>query len=294
MDEANRHKKEIAQRRSQGGTVLRFYVKAGDETEIVILDNSLEEAVAFYEHNLQDAQGRWSIHEPCIKDFDDCPICANGSNSYYVMMLSVLVLKPFTVNRGKPTERVIPHSKMLLPVKVGQFDLFQKLEAAAKQAGGRLRGMYLVMSRGSDPKASRIGDPQILEDGKMFDLISEEDLVNEYGHEAVLGQDGKTVLRAENYDITPYNYEKLFPMPDVDSIRNRYGSSSPRSGSVDEAVDEFSSNEGTDDIPMSHEDDVVAEPEPETTVRRRRSPSKKTAKKKTARSKAKDENPFDV
>ena len=287
FEEAERNQAEIERRKSQGGNVLRFYVKQGDECEVIILDESLDKAVAFYEHNLQGPDGKWGVHEPCIKDFAECPLCANGSVSYYGMMLSVLVLKPFTINRGKPNEKVIPHSKMLLPVKIGQFDLFRRLEAAAKKECGTMRGMYLVLARSkTDAKSSRIGEPIILESGKMFDMLSEKELLKDYGHKAVMAQDGKSVSRAENFDITAYDYEKLFPMPDVAAIMKRYGSGEPATGSVDEATKAFGEEEEQQqqEAPVSTRTRKrgAAEPEPEV----------RTRAKRGAKSKA-DENPFD-
>ena len=234
--EAEKNQQEIERKRSQGGNVLRFYVKGGDECEIIILDKSLDDAVAFYEHNLQDSEGRWGIHVPCIKDFAECPICKNGNNSSYVMMLSALVLKEYRTKSGT----VVPHSKMLLPVKIGQFDTFRQLEAAAKKQGGTMRGMYLVMRRSkTDSKSPRIGEPTILENGMMFDLIPEKELEQDFGHDTVMGTDKKTVIRPANFDITTYDYEKLFPQPDVKAILREYGDGSSTAGSLDEAAKEF-------------------------------------------------------
>ena len=220
---------------------MRFYVKGGDECEIIILDNSLDDVVAFYEHNLQDGEGRWGVHVPCIKDFTECPICKSGSTSSYVMMMSVLVLKSFTTKNGT----VIPHSKMLLPVKTSQFDTFRRLEAAAKKEAGTMRGMYLVMARSkTDSKSPRIGEPTILENGKMFDLIGADELLKDFGHAAVLGTDKKSVIRPENFDVTPYDYEKLFPQPDVAAIIKEYGGGQPPVGSTEEALREFEETDG--------------------------------------------------
>jgi hypothetical protein len=267
LETAARAKKE--QERKATGTFapFRYYLKKGEECEIIILDESVESGIAFYEHNLQDGDGIWSIHEPCIKDLGTpCPICERYKDSSYTLFLTCLVLKSFTTKKGV----VIPHSKMLLPVKLGQFDLFRQLEKAAKDGGGSMRGMYLIMKRGTESTSARIGEPVIQEGGKVFDLISEEELDEEYGHDAIVGQDGKTVIRPENFDITPYDYKKIFPRPDVQDILNRYGSGggAPRAaaaGSAAEVIAEFE-----DDVPMG--DDAPA-PAAATRTRRAAAPA---------------------
>jgi hypothetical protein len=279
MAEAEKNLAEIDRRRSQGGNVFRFYVPKGEECEIIILDKSLNDVVAFYEHNLQDSRGQWSIYEPCLKDLGvECPLCKAGHLSYYQMILSVLVLKPYTTKMGK----VIPHTKMIMPVKQGQFDLFRRLEQAAKREGKTLRGMYLVMARSkTDPKAPRIGEPVMLDNNKLFDFFSEEELVEEFGHEAVLGQDGKTIVRPKNYNITPYDYTKLFPPPNVKEMMARYGDGSPAAGSIEEAAIEFDETPSTEAQEeeaitpsrrrVSQTEEVVEEAEedePQTTRRR--------------------------
>jgi len=278
--EAEKNQHELERKKSQGGNVLRFYVKGGEECEIIILDKSLDDVVAFYEHNLQDGEGRWGLHVPCIKDFAECPICKSGSTSSYVMMMSALVLKSFTTKSGT----VVPHSKMLLPVKTSQFDTFRRLEAAAKKEAGTMRGMYLVMARSkTDSKSPRIGEPTILDNGKMFDLIPEDELLKDFGHDAVLGTDKKTVIRPENFDITPYDYEKLFPQPDVAAIIKEYGDGKPPVGSTEEALREF--EEGND---AESETKAEAPAEPASSARSRQ------RKRPAAQSEASDESdPFE-
>ena len=293
--EAVAHQADIEKRRSQGGNILRFYVKKGEECEIVILDHSLEDGAAFYEHMTQDENGKWGNHTICTKEFPGgCPTCNSGSNSYYVLMLSCLCLKPFTTRDG----REVKQSKMLLPVKIGQFDLFRRLEEAAKKKGGSLRGMYLVMARSkTDAKAPRIGEPTILDDGTMFELLTEEQLDEEFGHDAILGQDKKTIVRPENFDITPFDYEKIFTLP-------AQGEQGPATGSQEEALNEFNEKDEDDDkvststrtrrraeAPAAEQDPEDGEggeegaPE-ETSTRRRGAPASAPASSRTRR------NPF--
>ena len=238
--EAERNKQEMERKKSSTYSPFRFYLKGGEKCEIILLDRKLSDGVAFYEHTI-NVDGRWT-QVPCAKDFAKCPVCTvKQDNSYYVLMLSVLVLREFKTKKGE----TVTHSKMLLPVKQAQFPLFRKLEAAAIKEGGTMRGMYLEMVRdASNDKSARIGDPNIIEGGRMFDLLSEEDLVEEFGHPAVMSQDGKTVIREANYDITPYDYQKLFPRPDLEQLHALCNSKyAPEAGSVEEAMKEFGEDE---------------------------------------------------
>ena len=102
-----------------------------------------------------------------------------------------------------------------------------------------MRGMYLVMARSASDKSPRIGEPVPIDGKSMFEMVSEEDLVKDYGHKAVYGPDKKTIMRAENFDITPYDYLKLFPKPDVAKIAERYGEGHPAPGSIEESQGAF-------------------------------------------------------
>jgi hypothetical protein len=199
---------------------LRFYVKAGTSVDLVILDTSMEAGFAFYEHNLIDQDGRYSIFEPCLKDLGvTCPMCVQG-NSSYVLFLTCIALKPYTSKKGV----VIPHSKMLLPVRITQFDVIRQLEESAKNEGKSLRGMILSMKRSkTDSKAPRIGEPAIGKGGRVYEIIEEDEIISLFGHDPVTSQDGNIVYKSENEDTRPYDYEKIFPRPDVTAILQRHG-----------------------------------------------------------------------
>lgn len=255
-EQAAKAQADAERRRSGTGAPLRFYCKKDKTIPLVILDHSVEEGMAFFEHNFKDSEGFWSIHEPCIKDFAVCPACKHG-NSSYVLMLSVLVLDPFTTQAGKE----VPWSKMLLPIKTSQFNLFRQLEAAAMQESGTMRGMYLVMARNSaDTQSPRIGEPQMQDGGRLFTQYSEDDLVQDFGHEAVLGQDGRSVLRPQDWDITPYDYTAIFHKPDVADLNRRYGQGAHTAGSVDEAARAFEEDQAAPTPPPAQ----AAPPAPRT------------------------------
>lgn len=237
-DEISRKAKEVESKKSGGSKrdPFRFFLKKGEECEIILLDNRMEDGIAFYEHNTKGADGRWGHHVPCIKDFAECPVCKHHGDSSYVLFLSCLVLKPFTTKAGKE----IPHSKMLLPIKITQFDLFRQLQESAVDEGGSLRGMSLLMKRGTDTTAPRIGEP-IPVKGRLYDLLDEDELEEDFGHPEIKNDDGE-VFRVQNYDITSYDYYELFPKPDVKAIMEEYGGS-PVAGSYHDIMDEMEKEE---------------------------------------------------
>ena len=128
---------------------------------------------------------------------------------------------------------------MLLPMKVTQLNKFRELETVAKAQGKSIRGMFLILRREKGDKSPKIGEPALLEGGSVFDILTEQELAVEYGNEEVRSQDGKQVVRPKNYDITPFNYDEIFPRPDVEDIIKRYSRNGAPSGSTSQALQEF-------------------------------------------------------
>jgi len=207
------------------GNLFRFRVKTGEMREIIILDASINNGVGFYEHNLQ-IDGRWGHFEPCVKEMDNCPLCEKYGESTYVVMLSCLDISGYTKkgDGGQPGE-FIPQSRMLLAIKQGGLGKFKDLEASAIAQGKTLRGMYLRMKRGADGQSANTGEPSMIPElgGVLFDIVPEAEIIATYGHPAIMGRDGHTVIKSPNADITAIDYERVFPMPDVNELRKRFG-----------------------------------------------------------------------
>lgn len=203
--------------------------------EIIILDQTLENVVGQYEHNLRIA-GKFGNFEACPKEWDNCPLCDNSDKSYYVVFFSVLVLKPWI---SKDEKKSGNWTKMLLPVKSAQMGKFEEIcQMAQDTHGGVLRGTYFYMKRDtSNAQSANIGEPTILDGGMLFDHYSEEELVSEFGAAVEKSPEGK-VLKAENADITPFDYDKIFEKPDGDDLRRRHGGGN-QAGSSSEAAQEW-------------------------------------------------------
>lgn len=228
--------KRIEKKMNGGYMPLRVWQKKGESLDMIFLDASMEDGFAIREHNIQGSDGKWGNYERCLADTgESCPVCKKfGEESYLILFLTVLVLKPWT---SKKTGETHEYSKMLLPLKRGQFKAFRKLEQIALKKHGTMRGMYVVLERGNDPQSVSTGEPVPLEDGTAFDMYPEADLKKEFGHGELKSREGKVVKKA-NEDLQVFDYAKLFPEPTAKELRERYDMA-PEPGSVDEKEQEF-------------------------------------------------------
>ena len=200
---------------------LRFWLPKEDGCDIIVLDASLEDGLAIREHNLKGSDGKYGNFERCLADTNtECPVCKKyAEEGYLVLLLTILVLKEW---RNKKTNELHDYSKMLLPVKRGQFKVFRRLEQICIKKHGTMRGMCLALDRGNDPQSSAIGEPGPMQDGSAFDFYTEDQLKAEFGHAAVKNRDGKQIKEADE-DIRAYNYKKLFPEPSEEELSDRHG-----------------------------------------------------------------------
>ena len=215
---------------------FRFSVPKGGTRELVILDHSLEDGVALHEHNYEQG-GNWNFYEPCLHEVTACPICEKLQKpSYYANYLTVLDLTGYTRKNGE----VVNQSRMLLRIKSSGLDRFKQLQTIAKSQGKSLRGMFLRMHRSDDQNSAATGEPQMLEEcgGALFHIYSEDELVAEFGHDAIIGRDGKTILKPADQDIQPFPYDLVFPAPDIASIIKRWGGRTLAMQAEDELRDE--------------------------------------------------------
>lgn len=219
---------EEAKKRRSGGNVTRFWVPRGEEKEVVILDASIEKGWGMWEHNIRGRDGKFGRHIPCVKDFAHCPLCASGDRSYYGVFLTVLDLTPWEDSQG----REHAYTRRILCIKSGQLDAFARIQEAAIEKYGTLRGCYLVLARGDGDKTASIGEPAPQKGAKLFQMYSEEDLVSEFGHPAIKDKQTGDIIKAENADLKPFAYAKIFPEPDTDALEEEFGdASSPTPGS---------------------------------------------------------------
>lgn len=248
LDAMAKAEKEQAERKDRGYMPLRMWIKKGEEVEVIILDEAFvsdEPGVGgalIREHNLKDGEGRWGNFESCCADFANCPLCDKAGSegfgaSTYVVMLTALVLKEWT---NKKTGEVHAYSRMLLPVKLGQKEKYLELQKHALRDQGSMRGLYMILKRGNGDQSIATGEPIMLESGKMYDLIGEDELVKDYGHPPVKNREGK-VIKPANGDLEPFDYNLLFPRPDAEDLANRFGTR--QAGSRRSVAEDWDSSE---------------------------------------------------
>jgi hypothetical protein len=209
---------EAQKAKSRNYQPSRFFLKDGEEAEIVILDESFDDVVGFWEHNLK-VNGKWGNFEVCLGENENCPICLNvpDSKPYYVMMVSILDLRGYTDKNGND----IPYTRKLLPLKGELIELFKQIADAAQKKNGTLRGTTLVMKRSGD-KSYSTGKPQMLEDATLFAHTPNETLIEEFGHDEVKTKTGDVII-PENGKLDPIDYESSFERHTADELCEKYG-----------------------------------------------------------------------
>lgn len=190
------------------GKPLRFFMKPGETKEIVILDDKPD--FFLYEHTIKDPRtGKWGLNLPCIKEFDNCPVCEEVKESIYTMFLSILDLTGFEDSKGNWRE----FSRKLLCVKPSQ----QKKYLRRFHKEGTLRGAIFEVTRDGDMDAT-IGN-----DIEFIEFMDEEELANDYINEWK-DRDGKNHVDNHGEVI---DYESLFEEPTAYSLRSIVGGKAP-------------------------------------------------------------------
>lgn len=220
---AQEAEKKAAEKRDGKYMPFRFWLKKGEQCDIVILDDvfvsddeNANSAVLIKEHNLQDGQGNWGNYVSCCSGLGPCPLCNKHGEGYHLFLLTVLVLRPYTTKKGETRE----FSRMLLPVKLGMKDKFIDLQEANDDS---IRGMRLTMKRGTGEQSVSIGEPVARKGGRLFDVVSEDKLDEWFGNDAIVDKQTRKVLKPQNADLVPFDYEELFPAPDPEEWAERYG-----------------------------------------------------------------------
>jgi len=242
----------------------RFWMPpdADAEREVIILDNSMDEVMAFFEHNLKNPQtGKYDTFEPCPKEFEECPLCKDKS-SYYVTYLTVIDTKEWETKGGDK----VPGTRRLFPIKYAQLFKFKKLFDIAMKKYGTLRGVSILLTR-TDKKHASIGEPVADEEGQLVGLCyNEKELEEHWGHDDLKGDDG-TVYAPANQRIQPFEYGKLFPKPSAKRLREIYGGDAPV---------------GSDESNAWENEETPKEETEEEPTPRRRARSRSVAKQKEA------------
>lgn len=199
----------------------RFRCAKGETKRIVLLD--VKFTFGMREHSLQGADGKWTT-ERCISEWDTCPICSTSASVYDIALLTVLDLTPWTKKNDDGTTTEYAYTKRVLAVKKGDLAAFSGL----LNVHGSFRGLVLDMTRGTGDKESAIGKPTYVA------TLSDEDLIEEFGSEEVLSEQGK-VIRPANDAVNAFNYDRYYSAPSRSELSNKYDVPA-RPGSAEESA----------------------------------------------------------
>lgn len=242
---------------------FRFWMPAGSEAEVMILDDAPD--FFMYEHevynpnaaNFRDKRKYYG----CTKEFDNCPVCEKDKESYYGLYLTVIDFTPYEGKNG-----TVEWTRKLFVVKGSQ----QKKFLRKYDKEGSLRGLVLRLNR-DGPK-----DPVIGNDIE-FENYEEESFIAEHVREWT-DKEGKT--HTEDCSKA-YVYEQLFEEPNTEHLRQLIGAA-PAAGSdaeydtqIQDADTDWSSDSeqdsewaDTEDPAASAEEEVPWEDEEETPTKR--------------------------
>lgn len=269
-------------RREQGRLPFRFWLPKGESRGIVLLDDwfiaddeDASGAVLITEHDLPDPQNgnKRTLREICLASVGQpCPYCQQGERSSRRFIMTVYEVGEWTNQRTGVTH---PGSRRLLAIPVGMRSIFLQLQQAAERGGHTMRGMYLHMERGMDDKSAAIGEPVMLENNQLFEMLDWEQVEADYGNEPLMSttQPGK-VVKPANEDLTPVDYAKAFAVPVIETSSAAPRGGVPRAlpGSKQEQQQALAEDD-EDEIPMEHDTD----PEPPAAPARARTPMRQPA-----------------
>jgi hypothetical protein len=208
--------------RARGFWPRRFRINSAippeNRADIIILD--AKPGPRYYEHNLRNPrdENRWSIYEPCPKDWESCPLCPpNGEReSTYTLLLSVIDMRGYNSTKEG---RWIAGTRNLLGLRTNDHAYIDNLW----REHGTLRGIHLVMVRESD-RAPAHGTPEFVRkysDEQIAKWVDDNALRRE-----IRTREGELIWPADHM-LQPFDYSTFLHRPAGADLRSRYGGAAP-------------------------------------------------------------------
>jgi hypothetical protein len=191
----------------------------------------------YFEHMMADPRsGRFTVPEPCPKEFDNCPICPPGGEreSSYVMLLTVLNLSGY---RYGPNHRTragehVPLTKELLVPKANDQAYFHQLQ----RDHGSLRGVQLTMVR-TDERGSAIGVPTFVAKHSEDDMQAYVESCGMWKQKVT--REGEVIDPDPGHMLKPFDYKTFLHKPSAADLKVRY-----RAGGAAPVGSRYGGNEG--------------------------------------------------
>jgi hypothetical protein len=256
-------------RREAGHLPYRFWLPKGEGKGVILLDDwfiapdeESQGSILITEHDLIDPQtSKRNLREICLASVGQhCPYCQAGERSSRRFLMTVYEIGEWTSNKDG---RLHKGSRRIMAVPVGMRNTFLQLQAACERNQHTMRGMYLFMQRGTDDKSAAIGEPVMLDNNQIFEMLDWNEVEAEYGNEPLMStQNPGKVVKPANEDLTPVDYCKAFAVPVADeerpAARGGVPKALPGSRREQEAV---LAEDDDDQIPMQHEGDAQEQEE---------------------------------
>ena len=224
--------------RASNNQPFRFYVPVGETRTMIIVDEKPD--VFMYEHNTKNPRtGKWNLFTPCIKEWDNCPVCEEHGDSYYAMFLTCIDLTEFETSSGQ----VVKFSRKLLCVKPSQ----QKKFIRRAEKVGSLRGSMFECTRDKQMESAIGGDIEFME-------VIPEARLRKYVR-SWKGNDG-TKHTETCHEV--FDYESLFEEPTRESLMALVGGT-PTPGSAAQTAKDLEEEEEPDDEWEDEEDEEEEE-----------------------------------
>lgn len=222
------HKEVVAirreERQAQMNVPFRFWLKKGEEADIVVLDDDFGPSVL--EHDLTHVEG-FRRNKPGTNHPQDIFVLSPqqwetdplveivGKDPRRVTFLTIKDLRQIEKQNGEVTTNMY----RLLPLMGDAFDMFVKIREQQIRAGHAdkpLRGVQILMTRGNNDQSLRTGLPMFVA------RHSEQDIIDTFQHDEVRSDRDGRVLKEANAECYPIDYRAAFPKPSAEEIRRRF------------------------------------------------------------------------
>jgi len=205
-----KHQLDAAHKLRQEKGIRRFRLQAGEEANVVFVDN---EGFFVLEHQVAPG-GRWqdSVYLTCVREFEACQVCQQGHKPIFTCYFTIIDMRKYTRKDG--TEST--HRKVLMPVKGAALQVVEEL----KKEYGDLTGIAFKVRRLSKD------DPNC---GRDFKKLGRYNIVGKLGAE----------------EAKAYEYKKIMAPPEGDdfkaaglTVTKSVGSSDDVDAELDEESDD--------------------------------------------------------
>ncbi len=216
--------KQREERTAQKSTPYRFFLKKGEEVDVVVLDDDF--GPGLFEHDLTMNERFKRVNPRSGRPYDQfvtspqqwepdplTPIV--GKEPYYATFITVGVLQPYTNDKGV----TVNYQKRLVALKGEAMELMTTIRAQQIKAGhakAPLRGLHLLMKRGNGETSLKTGLPMFVA------RVSEADILETFGHPDIISEKDGGLIKPANADCYPTDYASAFPKPSADEIRKRF------------------------------------------------------------------------